>query len=230
MGYRKLGVFISLVAVISCFCITVLPTSNVSATTKVKVTVTQKSQIAVLENFGHLSNGAKPSYNQALATVIAYPSVPTMAEAKALGIADSSVNVATVSLTLQPSTTDKTSDNRIVTGKYTWVHGPSFAQGLGWVQKLRIIYNTKTNEVRHLSTRGYWFISTWASWGWNYTGEYSSDGYPYWCVGGGGKILRTVKYSFIETFGWGYGPISGSLLMRMYIIGAANGYITGGTF
>ena len=229
MLLRKLGVFISLALAASLLvsCGTVY--ELVSAVSK--ASAIHQSQIEFLETYGYLANGTRPGYAIALATVIAHPNVPTMAEAKSFGMENITVNlVSTPNTALQPNASTGTSDIQTYTSGYTWWHGPSFARGLGWVQDMTITCNTKTNKILSRSTSGYWYVSTWASWVWHYTGEYSSDGYPKWIYGGGGNKPRWVKYLLIETFGWGYGPISGQLAMRMYIIGYTNGKITGGNF
>lgn len=229
MKLRKLEAAISLVAVIGFVCMTVLPIS--SATAASGITATQKSQIMLLMAYGHLPNGKSPSYNQSLSVVLANPSVPTMAEGKLLGMEDSTViPTATVNVALQLQSTNQATGNQTYTGKFSWWHGPTYAKGFGWHQFLTITYNYKQDKILSRSTYGYYFVSDWCSWLWHYVGEYTSEGFPKWFKGGGGKILHWVKYQLIENFGWGYGPISGQLTMRMYIIGYADGLITGGNF
>jgi hypothetical protein len=193
------------------------------------LTASQKSQIEFLMTFGHYADGASPTYLQALPVVLSHPSVFTMAEYQQLVASGSDPPV--VISTEVPLTTNQASrknNNHYASAWIKWAHG-IFGDAIGWKQQLSYWYNPVKNTIWDRSTKGYPF-KTWQGVLWRYTGEYTSDGYPNWTSGGGGKHLAWISYSFIEMFEAGWGPISVTTQFNMVITGDSNGTISGGTF
>jgi len=226
MTLRKLGVSLSLITVAG-LGLTVLPVSNATAASSVNAT--QKSQIELLITYGHLANGKSPTYNQALSVVLTYPSVLTLAEYQQLGASSSTPPTAqTLEVPFVANQKDNSQDYHFASAWFKWAHG-LFGDAIGWKQQLSYWYNPKKNTIWDRNTKGYPFI-TWQGILWRYTGEYSSDGYPNWTSGGGGKQLAWIAYSFIEQFEAGWGPISVTTQFNMVITGYSNGTISGGMF
>ena len=208
-------------------------------------TAKQKSQMQYLMTYGHEANGKAPTSAQAFAVVKKYPSVPTMAEAAAEGLIPPSGS-STHATTAGPSgpsaqligqsslATVSTPKTGIVwhptSADKIWQLGAPHAKEIGWNQTLRWKFNANHNVICCQSTSGYPWVAPWISWLWHYSGEYTSDGYPRWQTGGGGAYYKYIEYEFIETFGWGYGPVSGSFNMQMWIAGFANGSSQNGYF
>jgi hypothetical protein len=199
-----------------------------------KPTAIQLSQVAFLMTYGHdKATGKAPTQPQALAVVYKYPKVLTMAEAAQFGfttqprvLPSPAGNAQTASTTSNNVKFKKT----CISGDYQYWRGPSFAQELGWNQSINWCYNTQHKWVGKYTTRGYPWVVDWVSWMWSYSGEYTSDGYPYWSTGGGGSKPGWAKYWFIETFKWGYGPISGTFSMDLWIRCDSTGNFQGGKF
>ncbi|HUD07971.1 MAG TPA: hypothetical protein VMQ52_02745 [Candidatus Saccharimonadales bacterium] len=229
MTLRKLGIFISLVAVANCLFTTDLLSVNANAASPSQVTIKQQSQIAFLMTDGRMPNGSPPTYAQSLKVVLTYPSVPTLAEYKSLGISSPTAHALQVQeIPFNVSQKGHGKDIKFASGWYQWAHG-LFGNALGWNQNLSYNYNPERNTIWNRSTKGYPFI-TWEGFLWRWSGEYTSDGYPNWITGGGGKNLAWIAYNFIEIFEAGWGPITVPTQFNMVIVGYSNGTILGGQF
>ena len=99
-----------------------------------------------------------------------------------------------------------------------------------WIQTISWCYNTKHKWVGNYTTSGYPFLVSWVSWVWSYTGEYTGDHFPQWTTSLGHSGPAWAEYKFIEMFKWGYGPISGSVFMDLWIRCQSDGTFQGGKF
>ena len=227
-------VLVVLALVISAIVLPYTGSRPAAAAQTTEPTAVQLSQAKFLMTYGLDSlTGKAPTQQQALVVVYKYPKVPTMAQATELGVTTQPVvppNPVVVEQTTTTADSNVKFKKTCTSGVYHYWRGPSFAQEFGFIQSINWCYNVQHRWVGSYKTRGYPFLTTLFSWLWSYTGEYTSDGYPYWSTGGGGNKPSWAEYRFIETFKWGYGPISGTVNMDLWIRCQSDDNYEGGKF
>lgn len=186
----------------------------------------QRAQMQFLELFGTMPNGAKPNASEAWSVVQQYPSVPTNSELA--NVAYDATSVAQSAPTGPVPSLDSSSSAASTAKPNPWDdYWITFKWGRGlpelfWIsQTMAFNCNTNTGAITHLNSWGAYSVTTVGSFLWHHVGFDNQDGMPKW-------DYPIQTYYFIQTFGWGYGPISGQYSFDMYITWACHSWSQGG--
>jgi hypothetical protein len=217
-----------------------LTPSVIAAQTQSTPSSYQTAQMQFLETYGAMPDGMKPSEAEAWSVVQAYPAIPTNAELANLVSDEPSVTTAAPSK--QVPNIAKVGPSKVPPGNcsvynITTIKSPlydydiEFRWGRGvvqvfWIcQNMNFVCNINTGKISLPNTFGNEGVTIFGDLLWHYVGYNMQDNMPKWIY-----MTGTDTFLFSQTFGWGYGPVSGQYSFHMYIQDFCNSWKNGGPF
>jgi hypothetical protein len=194
----------------------------------------QTAQMQFLESYGTMPSGLQPTASEAWSVVQAYPTVPTSSEltntvpdAPLVASSVQAPDAVKVASSVQAPSNCMVSNKSTKSPWYNYDITFKWSRGLSelfWIcQNMDFSCNVNTGKIKQVSTFGNDGLTKLGHLLWHYVGYDTQDGMPKWIY-----TSNSATILFQQTFGWGYGPISGQYSFNMYITDTCNSWKNGG--